>query len=124
MKNSVKKIFEWHVGSIGQVVKTTFELDKNITRVTGLLLTSDSEEQLYYRGSQQIEINNVELFPENYASRLLMTGLNVPLRDKYYPLSIGETGNRQIKVTYKDKADIRVSFAPYVVYLYIDYETD
>ena len=35
------------------VYTKTFELDKNIATVTGLLFTSDKDDLLYYRGSQK-----------------------------------------------------------------------
>ena len=36
----------------------------------GITVTSDQEEQLYYRGSQKIRLNDQELFPEDFESKI------------------------------------------------------
>ncbi|HEX7412699.1 MAG TPA: hypothetical protein VF411_01545, partial [Bacteroidia bacterium] len=73
--------------------------DKNIVKVNGLLVTSDKDDILFYRGTQKIEINMEEYFPGNYESKLLMSGINVGLRQRYYDLGGVAPGNGLVKIT-------------------------
>lgn len=104
----------------GKLVTQTFELDKTIKSVRGLLLTSDKDDLLYYRGCQKIEINKEEYFPDNYESKLLMSGISVPPKQRYYDLGSINPGNGSVKVTYQDTEDGRTIFTAYRVSLYLD----
>jgi len=124
MLKPVKKRFDIQVGAANQSVTKTFELDKNIKVVKGVLVTSDKDDLLYYRGSQKIEINKEEYFPDNYESKLLMSGINVPPKSRYYDLGSVNPGNGTIKLVYQDADDARTIFAPYRVSLYVDCERE
>ena len=124
MKQIIKKRFDIIVKDARAQVKAEFELDKNITRITGLLLTSDKEEQLYHRGSQKIEINNEEIVPERYESKLLQSGLNVSPNERYYKINNTATGNRLLKIDYTDSDDGRTTFSTYRVSIYIECEIE
>lgn len=124
MLKPVKKRFDIQITSANQSFTQTFELDKVIRSVKGILFTSDKDDLLYYRGTQRVEINNEEFFPENYESKLLMSGINVPPVSRYYPLGGINPGNGLVKITYIDKDDGRTVFAPYRVSLYIDCEME
>ena len=63
MNKRIKKRFDINVVEANAVHSKTFELDKNITLVHGLLFTSDRDDLLYYRGSNKVEINGQEIFP-------------------------------------------------------------
>ncbi|MGZ4065027.1 MAG: hypothetical protein ACXVP0_18765, partial [Bacteroidia bacterium] len=89
-----------------------------------LLLTSDKDDLLYYRGSQKIEINKEEYFPDGYESKLLMSGINVSPKQRYYDLGGVNPGNGSVKITYLDTEDGRTSFTSYRVSLYLDCETE
>jgi len=122
MKSQVKKRFDLKVEAANAVVSKTFELDKNITVVKGMLVTSDRDDLLYTRGSQKIEINKQEYFPENYESKLLMSGINVSPNQRYYDLGSIAISNSSIKVDFKDTgAD---PFTAYRVSFYFDCELD
>ena len=120
MNKQVKKRFDIQITASNQSMSKVFELDKTIVKINGLLLTSDKEDLLYYRGSQKIEINNEEFFPENYESKLLMSGINVTPKARYYDIGGVSTGNGTIKLSYQDTEDTRTIFSPYRVSLYID----
>lgn len=124
MTNRIKKRFDIDITAAGVVYSKTFELDKNITLLHGLLMTCSRDDLLYYRGSQKIEINRQELFPEHYESKLLMTGINVSPNDRYYQLGGMLPGNGKVKVDYKDTVYGTDPFAPYRVSLYLDCETN
>lgn len=117
---TVKKRFDISVTEANKVFSKTFELDKNITHIKGILFTSDKDDLLYYRGSQKVEINKEEIFPENYESKLLLSGINVSPNRRYYDLGNQPAGNGSIKVEYKDTDDSRAYFTPYRVSLYVE----
>lgn len=117
---TVKKRFDIAVTDPNMVYSKTFELDKNIAAVTGLLFTSDKDDLLYYRGSQKVEINKEEIFPENYESKLLLSGINVAPDNRYYDIGNQPAGNGTIKVEYRDMDDNRAAFTPYRVSLYAE----
>lgn len=124
MLKPLKKRFDIQITAINQSVTKTFELDKNIKSVKGILVTSDKDDLMYYRGSQRIEINKEEYFPENYESKLLMCGINVPANLRYYNLGNVNPGNGSVKIVYQDTPDGRTVFAAYRVSLYLDCEME
>lgn len=124
MLKPVKKRFDVQVTGANQSVSKSFELDKNIKAVKGVLVTSDKDDLLYYRGTQKIEINKEEYFPDNYESKLLMSGINVAPKQRYYDLGNVNPGNGIIKVVYTDTDDGRTHFEPYRVSLYVDCEME
>ena len=124
MLKPVKKRFDIPVQERNKTVSRTFELDKNIKAVKGLLITSDKDDLLYFRGTQKIEINKEEFFPENYESKLLMSGVNVPPKQRYYDLGNVNPGDGSVKVTYTDNDDMRTEFTSYRVSIYLDCEME
>ncbi|MFL5763881.1 MAG: hypothetical protein ACJ77K_08075 [Bacteroidia bacterium] len=124
MLKPVKKRFDLQVSTAKETVTKTYELDKNIKSVKGVLVTSDKDDLLYYRGTQKIEINKEEYFPENYESKLLMSGINVSPKQRYYDLGGVNPGNGIIKLTFTDNEDGRTVFQAYRVSLYVDCEME
>ncbi len=124
MLKPVKKRFDIQITTARESVSKPFELDKNIKIVKGVLVTSDKDDLLYYRGTQKIEINNEEFFPDNYESKLLMSGINVSPKQRYYDIGNVNPGNGIIKLSYTDTDDGRTVFTPYRVSLYVDCEME
>lgn len=124
MLKPVIKIFDIQLTAANQNISKTFELDKNIKAVKGVLVTSDKDDLMYYRGSQKIEINKEEYFPEKYESKLLMSGINVPPNLRYYDLGNVNPGNGSVKIVYQDTDDGRTVFTPYRVSLYVRCEME
>jgi len=122
MKNIVKKRFDLLITEADKMVSKTFELDKTIAFVKGILFTSDKDDLLYYRGSQKVEINKQEIFPEGYETKLLMTGINVSPNQRYYDVGDLPVGNGAVKVDFKDTSDARTGFEPYRVSIYLKCE--
>jgi hypothetical protein len=117
---TVKKRFDLSVTEAGKTFSKTFELDKNIVYIKGILMTSDKDDLMYYRGSQKVEVNKEEVFPENYESKLLQSGINVSPNQRYYDLANMPAGVGIVKLEYKDTSDSRAAFEPYRVSLYLD----
>jgi hypothetical protein len=124
MLKPVKKRFDLQVTDANKTVSKTYELDKNIKSVKGVLITSDKDDLLYFRGTQKIEINKEEFFPDNYESKLLMSGINVAPKQRYYDLGNVAPGNGLVKLTFTDADDLRTPFSPYRVSLYLDCEME
>jgi hypothetical protein len=124
MLKPVKKRYDIQVTAANQSVSKSFDLDKNIKNIKGLLFTSDKDDLLYYRGSQRVEINKQEFFPDNYESKLLMSGINVPPNARYYNLGSVAPGNGTIKIVFQDSDDGRTVFSAYRVSIYVDCEMD
>jgi hypothetical protein len=122
MSKRVKTRYDIDVTAANALHTKTFELDKTVEKVHGILFTSDRDDLTYYRGSGKVEINSDEIFPEGYETKLLMSGLNVSPNDRYYNLGGVLPGNFKVKVEYKDTADARLQFVPYRVSIYLDVE--
>jgi hypothetical protein len=120
IKKYVKKRFVFTVDTPGIAYPKKFDLDKNVKFVHGMLLSSDKPNLLFYRGSQKIEINGEEIFPEDYEARLLMSGISVSPDQKYADLGDGVlAGNGEVKVTYKDTDNPAAFFESYEVRIYL-----
>lgn len=122
MGKRIKKRYDIDVTTANAISSKTFELDKNVEKVHGMLFTSDRDDLMYYRGSGKVEINSDEIFPEGYETKLLMSGLNVSPNERYYNLCGINPGNFKLKVEYKDLPDSRLQFVPYRVSIYLDVE--
>lgn len=120
MSKTIKKRFDLLVTEEEGTVTDSFELDKDITSVRGIMITSDRDDLLYFRGSQKIQINAEEIFPENYESKLLMSGINVPPHQRYYDLGGVGAGNKIVKVDFKDNPSSQTGFGNYRVSIYLD----
>jgi hypothetical protein len=114
--NIVYKTFSFLVDTPAQSYTKTFELDKNIKMVIALMLSSNKPNQLFFRGSQKLEINSEELYPDDYESRLLMSGISVPPNDRYVDLGDAVlAGNGEVKIVYKDTNNTLAAYDPYLV---------
>lgn len=122
-KKIVDKTFSFMVETQNGSQNKKFVLDKNVVLVHGILISSDQPKLLFYRGSQRIEINGDELFPEGYESKILMAGLSVPPDEKFRKLGNGViAGNGEVKVLYKDAAHNATVFEPYKVNIILQCE--
>jgi hypothetical protein len=114
----IKERFDLNITSSESVFKAEFELDKNAKFLIGIALTSDRDDLLFYRGSQKILLNEIELFPDGFESKLLLSGLNVAPDNRMITLGELPTGNGKIDLSYTDTDHVMASFTPYRVTLY------
>jgi hypothetical protein len=124
MLKPLRKRFNIQVTAANQSVTKTFELDKTIKVIKGVLVTSNKDDLAYYRGCQRIEINKEEFFPDDYESKLLMSGIDVPPKQRYFDLGNVNPGNGSVKVVFTDEDDGRTVFTPYRVSVYFDCEME
>jgi hypothetical protein len=120
----IKKRFDISITERNKSVSKTFELDKTITAIKGVLLTADKDDLLYYRGTIKVEINKEEIFPSGYEAKLLMSGIAVAPNQRWYDTGRIAPGNRELKVDYLDSDDGRSQFVPYRLSLYVLAETE
>lgn len=114
----VYKTFSFLVDNPNISYNKKFELDKNIKLVSALMLSSNKPNQLFFRGSQKLEINGDELYPEDYESRLLMSGISVPPNERYVDMDDAVlAGNGEVKIVYKDTDNVLAPFDSYRVIL-------
>lgn len=116
--NIIKERFDLKITTEGGVTKGEFQLDSNAESVYGIAVTSDFEELLYYRGSQKIQVNDQELFPDNFESKLLMSGLAVAPNQRVAKVGLVPSGNGKIEIWYKDTDSDKASFEAYTVSFY------
>lgn len=112
----VYKTFSFLVDTPNISYNKKFELDKNIKLVKAIMLSSNKPNLIFFRGSQKLEINGDELYPEDYESRLLMSGISVPPNERY--VDMGDAvlaGNGEVKIVYKDTDNILAPFDSYRV---------
>ena len=112
----VPKVYSFVVDAQNTLFNKKFDLDKNAKLVRGIILSSDQPNKLFYRGSQRIEISGDEIFPEDFESKMLMSGMAVAPNKKY--CSLGNAviaGNLEFKIQYKDSHNPYASFEPYKV---------
>jgi hypothetical protein len=119
----VDKPFTFTVSAEGEPVSKKFDLDKNVKLVRGILMSSNYPNLLFYRGSQRIEISGEEIFPENYESKILMSGISVAPDQKFRTLGNGVVaGNGEVKILYKDTANTHAPFESYSVTIILQCE--
>ncbi len=118
-----KIIKEWVdvlVTSANQTFKESFEVDKHVSKIIGIAFSTNNDSMPYFRGSQRIAINEKEIYPEGYESKMLMQGFNVPVNERI--LGLGEElepGNRKVEIDYKDTDHPAVAFSAYRIRLYV-----
>lgn len=116
--NILKERFDMLIDTAGATKKGEFELDKNAETLFGIAITSDNETSVYYRGSQKIQVNDQELFPEDFESKLLMSGLGVAPNHKTVKIGCINTGNGKVEIWFKDIAHPSAPFSAYRVSFY------
>ncbi len=116
----VKKRFSFQVTTPNQSYPMVFELDRSIKIVRGLLMSADQPNMMFYRGSQQITLNGLELFPAGYESKLLMSGISIPPDQKYVDLGDVLAGNGELKLNFVDADNPMQYFSPYIVSIYLN----
>ncbi|HTF02410.1 MAG TPA: hypothetical protein VK826_00230 [Bacteroidia bacterium] len=116
----IKEVFTLDVDTDGGIHKGSFEVDKNADKIIGIAICSSRDDIAYYRGAQAIKINEEEFFPENFETKNLMSGLNVPPNLRFYRLGNIDPGNRKVEIIYTDSglADV-VAFEAHKIFLYV-----
>jgi len=115
----IKERFDLEITEENGQKKGEFQIDRNAATIFGISLTSNFEELLYYRGSQKIQINDQELFPENFESKLLMSSLSVPPNQRVVKVGNITAGNGKLEIWFKDTENDKGTFEAYTVSIYV-----
>lgn len=118
------KEYDITISADGETVKKTFEVDKSVKTVKGVMLLSNRPDLVFYRGSLRLEINKEEIFPEGYSASRLLSSPNVKPNDRIYAIGEHEVSNGLIKIEYTDAADGRTVFATHTVTLCVEGERE
>lgn len=111
-------VFEMEVTKSGEKVTEEFELFYNESAdLYGLLLASDREDLVFYRGTLEVLLSGNEIIPENYDAKLLMSGLNVPPGERFQYTEFF-VGNGKLEVRYQDTEHPKAPFQPYKLKIY------
>ena len=116
----IKDFVDVFVTAPNQAFKSSVEVDKHASKIIGINFRSTFDDRMFYRGSQRLTINEREIYPEGYESKMIMQGLNVPANDRI--VDLGEEmlpGNRKVEIEYRDTNHPSSAFTPYRVRLYI-----
>ncbi|MBI3502305.1 MAG: hypothetical protein HY063_10975 [Bacteroidetes bacterium] len=124
MIKTIYKRFDLLVKGANQTFSGTFEFDKSIVALKGVLIDSDRPDLILFRGSQRLEINRDEIVPENYMTRRWMSGLNTNVNTRYRDLKSMHPGNGIVKLDFKDSDSFGTNFTPYTVILEFECEMD
>lgn len=116
------KRFDLFVENPGQTIIKCFKLERSIKIIKGVLITSDKDDLLYYRGSSKINIDGDNYFPEGYESKLLMSGINILPRLRYFELDCAIKNNFNLEMEYSDSDYLSKIFEPYRVSVYLKCE--
>jgi len=97
-------------------VRFSADTDRLYEQVTGIMISMPESD---IRASLELSINNTELFPEDYETKLLMTTENVAPDDRFYSVICEAKGSR-IEGKLQDAGKSR-SY-PYTALLYLRLE--
>ena len=122
MGRIIQKRFDVQIGASNETVKADFRLDKTAEKVIAVLLTSDRDDMMFYRGTIRLDINGKEVFPEGFEAKLLQTGLNVNPGDRYRIVD-RLPGNGVIHFEYTDTVHSLAPFVGYRVSINLQVET-
>ena len=105
--------FKFAITQSGQQVAQVFVVDDDVVAITGIALSSDRENLLWYRGTQEVRVSGDEIFPRDYESKRLQYG--VDSTERYFDLGEAPVPNRRVEVNYVDWDSPAATFAPYTV---------
>jgi len=118
----IKEFIDISVTAANQTFKESFEVDKHVSKIIGIAFSANIDGMPYFRGSQRIAINEKEIYPEGYESKMLMQGFNIPVNERIIKFGEGEEiepGNRKVEIEYKDQDHPSIPFSAYKIRLYV-----
>lgn len=100
----------------------SIEVDKNVSEILGVTLTSDRDDIMWQRGSFLLKINDEEFFPDTTEAKVLVHGTQIPSHARFFDFRkiIGkaiEPGNRKVELKVTDNPNAAADFEAYKVRL-------
>ncbi len=94
--------------------------DKLYRRISGLLFSVPFAMPANDVSQSSVIINDKEIFPENFETKLLVSDLAIPVNERFYEINEPAEGST-IKVKYKDGSTAGLTY-PYTAKLYLKLE--
>ena len=119
--NAIKyQIIKVTVPSQGALVNINVNSDKLYKKITGLTITTPSTVPYLNMSTLSLQVNDKEVFPDDFEIRLLTCDQSVPVNERFYLLDEVADGST-IKGKFKDAQTGATTF-PYTVNLYLKLE--
>ena len=119
--NAIKyQIIKVTVPSQGALVNINVNSDKLYKKITGLTITTPSTVPYLNMSTLSLQVNDKEVFPDDFEIRLLTCDQSVPVNERFYILDEVADGST-IKGKFKDGNAAGSAF-PYTVNLYLKLE--
>lgn len=119
--NAIKyQIIKVVVPSQGAVVNFNVNSDKLYRKITGFTLTVPYIAPYLNMSSLSLQVNEKEIFPEDFEVRLLTPDQAVPVNERFYLLDEVADGST-IKGKYKD-GNVNMTDYPHAVCIYLRLE--
>ena len=90
-------------------------------KLTGIMVTGSNGCAVFESVFNKLHLNSEEIFPPDYDAGLLMFGVNIQPKNRFFPLEIKCKSNFQIDLIYKDCVK-SMKFEPYIVSIYFRFE--
>lgn len=118
MKAKVQLI-EKEVKVQGDVISITEELDRDYKKLTGIAFLDNNGVSSILQSSS---VNGKELFPKNFETAFLQSGINVPPDERFFTLYDREAAGNKIEITFVDGG--AAPKYPYTIKIYLRLESD
>lgn len=119
--NAIKyQIIKIVVPSQGAMVNINVNSDKLYRKITGLIITTPYPVPYLNMSTLSLQLNDKEIFPDDFEVRLLTTDQSTPVNERFFLLDEPADGST-IKGKYKDGNLGNVTY-PHTVNLYLKLE--
>ena len=119
--NAIKyQIIKVTVPNEGAMVNINVNSDKLYKKITGMTITTPSNAPNLNMSTLSLQVNDKEIFPDDFEIRLLTCDQSVPVNERFYVLDEIADGST-VKGKFKDGNVGGITF-PYTVNLYLKLE--
>jgi len=119
--NAIKyQIIKVTVPNEGAMVNINVNSDKLYKKITGMTITTPSNAPNLNMSTLSLQVNDKEIFPDDFEIRLLTCDQSVPVNERFYVLDELADGST-IKGKFRDGNVGGITF-PYTVNLYLKLE--
>ena len=115
------QILKVNVPNAAEPVNINTTTDKMYKRITGILVSFPFYSYFYQRSTLSLQINDKEIFPEDFDVKLISYGVGVPTNELFFLLD-EEAAGSTIKGKFRDGGDTMGFPYPYTVNIYLRLE--
>jgi len=119
--NAIKyQIIKVTVPNDGAMVNINVNSDKLYKKISGLIITTPYQVPYLNMSTLSLQINDKEIFPDDFEVKLLTTDQSTPVNERFYQMDEPADGST-IKGKYKDGNTGNVNY-PHIVNIYLKLE--